>query len=135
MKQLIALCALALSVVAPAQLVTNSTPDPARSFEWKQTSDGSSLAALTAFTLHEVYVNLPFGMDFYAGHGVWLGTRTRLQSPGEAQGVMGYEWYGLKPIGGDGFFVKGSLGVAIGPRTNDSKSLTGYAALSAGWRF
>lgn len=139
MKRLIALTALVCAFAAsPAQLVQNSTPDPATSFEWKQASDGSSLLSLNAFTLAERYFALPFGMDFYAGHAVWLGTRTRLDSPSEAEGVFGYELYGRKPIGSMGgaeFYVKGSAGFCLGPRTAAHSAFTGYLSLSVGIGF
>ena len=136
MKNLLAaICLFCIFVTVPAQLVQESTPDPARSFEWKQTSDGSSLAVLNAWTLAERYFAIPFGMDFYAGHAVWLGTRTRLDRLTEAEGVFGYELYGTKDIGGDGFYVKGSVGFAIGPRSENHSAFSGYLAFGAGFRF
>lgn len=129
----IALFAL-LAIPATAQIATESTPDPAASFEWKLTSDGSVLAALNAWTLHEAHIDLPFGFDFNAGHTVWLGTRTRLKALTDVQGVIGYEWYLSKPLGDD-WFVKGSAGLSLGPRTTDSSALTGYLGISAGKTF
>lgn len=126
---------LLVPCAASAQLVQNSTPDPARSFEWKQTSDGSSLAVLNAWTLAERYFALPFGLDFYAGHSVWLGTRTRLDRLTDAEGVFGYELYGTKDVGGDGFYIKGSLGFAVGPRSETHSAFSGYLAFGAGYRF
>lgn len=127
---------VALFAVSNAQIVQPS--DPGTSFEWKQTTDGSSLLAMSAFTLHEAYFALPFGLDFYAGHDVWLGTRTRLSNPMDAQGVFGYEVYARKDIGsinGADFYVKGFVGLCLGPRTEDSKALTGYLGMSAGVKF
>ena len=135
MKNLLILSLALLSLTASAQFATTSTPDPATSFEYKLTSDKSVLMALNAYTLHEVYLDLPFGFDFNAGHSVWLGSRSSIDALDQAQAVIGYEWYALKRIGGDGFFVKGSVGFCVGPRTDDHKALTGYGALSAGWAF
>lgn len=141
MKKLLILSALLLTIAAssPAQLVQEDTPNLASAFEWKQASDGSSLIVLEAWTLHEAYFAVPFGMDFSAGHGVWLGTRTRLDQPIEAEGVFGYEVFARKNVGGTigsaQLFIKASAGFAIGPRTPDNHALSGYVALSAGIGF
>lgn len=141
MKKAIATLAAvaAIFAVSNAQLVQEQDVDPAKSFSWKQTSDGSSIVALNAWTLHEVYFALPFGLDASFGHEVWLGTRTRIDRIADAEGVFGYDVYGLKdlgsPIGGLQFFLKGEIGVAIGPRTETNSAFTGYAALSVGARF
>ena len=135
------LAILALLCAAPfaqAQLVQEDTPNVASAFEWKQTGDGSSLLVLEAWTLHEAYFALPFGMDFSAGHGVWLGTRTRLDQPIDAEGVFGYELFARKTVGAVGsaqLFVKFSAGVAVGPRTATNSAATPYFALSAGVGF
>lgn len=131
----LALCAFSLS---SAQLVQEDTPPLASAFEWKQTGDGSSLLVLEAWTLHEAYFAVPFGLDFSAGHGLWLGTRTRIDQPIEAEGVFGYELFARKEVGAVGsarLFVKFSAGVAIGPRTSDRSAATGFFALSAGVGF
>lgn len=140
MKKIITLiAALAVFATSNAQLVQEDTPPLASAFEWKQTGDGSSLLALQAWTLHEAYFAVPFGLDFSAGHGVWLGTRTRLDQPVEAEGVFGYEVYARKEIGGAigqmQLFVKASAGIAIGPRTETNNAATGYFALSVGVGF
>jgi len=118
-----------------AQLAQDTTPPLASTFEYKVTSDKSVLMALNLYTLHEVTLDLPWGFDFSAGHGVWLGSRSNLGSLGDAQAVLGYEWYGLKDIGGDGFYVKAGAGLCIGPRTDDHSALTGYLFLSGGKKF
>ena len=140
MKRTIATLAAvaALFAVSNAQLVQEDTPNVASAFEWKQTGDGSSLLVLEAWTLHEAYFALPFGMDFSAGHGVWLGTRTRLDQPIDAEGVFGYELFARKTVGAVGsaqLFVKFSAGVAVGPRTETNSAATPYFALSAGVGF
>lgn len=136
MKHLLALAALLGAFAAsPAQLVQEDTPPPISSLEWKQTSDGSSLVVLNAWTLHEAYFAIPFGLDFSAGHSVWVGTRTRLDRLTEAQGVFGWEVYGKKALGGDGFFVKMGAGFAFGPRTPDHSAFTPYVFFSGGFGF
>ena len=136
MKRTLLLAALlGAFATSHAQLVQNDTPPIASVYELKLTSDGSTILALNAYTLAERYFALPFGLDFNAGHGVWLGTRTSLKAPGEAQGVLGYEIYGSKEIGGDGMFILGALGLCVGPRTANLNSLTGFLSLSAGKRF
>lgn len=125
------LVAAAIVPMASAQVVTNSTPDPLSSFEYKLTSDGSSLMALNAWTFHEASFNLPFGLDFKAGHGAWLGTRTSLGSFQDVQGVLGYELYIKKDLGAD-WFLKAFGGFAIGPRTDTSNAFSGYLGISAG---
>lgn len=131
--------ALALFAGAQAQLVQPQEVDPAKSFSWKQTSDGSSILALNAWTLHEVYFALPFGFDLSAGHEAWLGTRTRIDRITEAEGVFGYDVYAMKDLGGPigdlQFFLKAEAGLCIGPRTETQSAFTGYFALSAGARF
>ena len=126
---------LALSTVSPAQLVQPDTPKPLTVYELKVTTDGSTIMALNAWTFAERYYALPFGMEFNAGHGVWLGTRTSIKSPGDAQGVLGYEIYGLKPVGGDQFFLKVALGACLGPRTESQKALSGFLSVSAVKKF
>lgn len=127
-----------LFTVSQAQLVTPTTPGPLSAFEWKYTSDGSLLVAANAFTLHEQSINLPFGLDFRAGHGFWLGTRSNVGSVNDAQAVLGYEVYATKDVGslqGGTFYLKGSLGGCLGPRTGSHSALTGFASVSAGIRF
>ena len=130
---------VALFSLSNAQLVQTDTPPVASAFEWKQTGDGSSLLVLQAWTLHEAYFAVPFGMDFGAGHGVWIGTRTRLDQIVEAEGVFGYEVFARKNVGGAigsaQLFIKASAGLAIGPRSESHSALTGYVALSAGVSF
>ena len=139
MRNTLAILALLCAAsFAQAQLVQEDTPNVASAFEWKQTGDGSSLLVLEAWTLHEAYFVLPFGMDFSAGHGVWLGTRTRLDQPIDAEGVFGYEMFARKTVGAIGsaqLFVKFSAGVAVGPRTETNSAATPYFALSAGVGF
>lgn len=140
MKRHLALFALVLASVPclAQQGIEDTTPSPGTAFEWKYSSDGSLLMALNAFTLHEAYFNLPFGLDFGAGAGFWLGSRSSISDVNDAQAVMGFELYGTKNITrieAGTLFIKGALGLAIGPRTPEHKALTGYASLSAGIKF
>lgn len=135
MRNTVALCALAtVFATAPAQLVQDTTPKMGSEFEWKLTSDGSVLMALNAWTFHESYFAIPLGFDFSAGHGVWIGSRSNIDRLNDAQAVFGYEVYAKKDLGAD-WFLKGSAGLALGPRTDDHKALTGYLGLSAGKKF
>lgn len=133
-----ALFASVVALFASSQAQVVQASDPGTAFEWKQASDGSSLLAMNALPIAEHYFNLPFGLDFYAGHEFWLGTRTRISSPGDAEGVFGYELYARKNVGsvsGADFFVKAGAGLCVGPHTDRNKALTGYLSLSAGIRF
>lgn len=141
MKRLILLSTAVLALVSlgSAQLVQEQSPEPMRSWSWKQTSDGSSILALNAWTLHEAYFAIPWGFDLSAGHEAWIGTRTRVDRITEAEGVFGYDVYALKDLGGKvgglQFFFKAEAGLCIGPRTETQSALTGYLAMSVGARF
>lgn len=130
------LFALALApCLSPAQLVQTTTPDPATTYDLKLTSDGSTIAALNAWTFHEAYFALPWGLDFYGGWGAFVGTRTSVGSPSDVQAVFGAEMYGVKALGGDGMFVKLSAGVAVGRYSESRSSMTGFVAVGVGKRF
>lgn len=111
MKNFLILSTLLMACLSGAQsLATDSTPAPGSVYEYKWTSDGSTLALLNAYTAHEVHIDLPFGLDFNAGHGIVFGTRTAgLLSANDVMGCAGYEVYFSKIVS-DNYFVRLSAG-------------------------
>lgn len=95
---------VALTPIAFAQVVTETTPDPleVQRIEW---SLSGRTYALSDYSLFESHVNLPFGLDFYTGHGVYWGTELNSKVGGSPFAV-GWGVYASKPIGGDGAFLR-----------------------------
>ncbi len=140
-----AVAVLALAVApafAFAQIAQSDTPPPFAAMRQEFGGDGS-VYTLTSLGGHEVWFDLPFGLDFSAGWSVVVGKRTRdLDGLFQEVPAYGLEVYTLKTftdgIGSGKPFVRLSLRALMdGDQpggTRDIEQFRFTAAVSLGWR-
>lgn len=119
---------LATAHAQTVRIAEESTPAIGEVYSFAWSSSGNAYS-LTDLPLYEVYLNLPFGLDFNAGHSVVYGQA--MNGTEFVGNVFGYSLYAQKQIGGDGAFLRGSAFVVIGETRKPDYGL----ALGLGWRF
>ena len=117
MKKILALASLtAAFVTGSAQIASNSTPGLGEVYSFAWSSSGNAYS-LTDIPVYQVHMNLPFGLDFDAGHGAVYGQK--MDGTAFVGNVFGYQVFGQKNIGGDGAFLRAALSVLIGDKRPD----------------
>ena len=117
MKKILALVTLTtIFATSYGQIASNSTPEIGEVYSFAWSSSGNAYS-LTDIPVYQVHMNLPFGLDFDAGHGAVYGQR--MDGTEFVGNVFGYQVFGQKNIGGDGAFLRAALSVLIGDKRPD----------------
>ena len=127
MKGLTALLALTIAVSTPAQLATSNTAPVGTVYSFAYSASGNAYS-LTDIPIYTVAFNLPFGLDFEAGHAAFYGQR--MEGTEFTGSVFGWGAFAQKDIGGDGLFVRATAFMLLGDKRPDF----GIAG-SLGWKF